>query len=49
MEQHVVRERPYFWEWKKTEGVMEMDTIKQGRKKKQKKDSAQTKKIDERW
>lgn len=36
MEQHVVREKPYFWEERKTEGVMEMDTIKasEGEKKK---------------
>ncbi len=28
MEQHAVTEKPYFWEERKNEGVMEMDMIK---------------------
>lgn len=45
-----MEERPKFWKEKKTEAVMEMDTIKarRGRKEKNmKKGRGQTRKIDE--
>lgn len=45
MEQHVVREKPYFWEERKTEGVMEMDTIKTSEGEEKKKIEAKQKRL----